>query len=175
MNVRTMVRVLVAPALLVALANPAEAATPGVLAFTGTIRITPTAAPSIAQTDLCFLTAKSSCANGVGSTGVAAGAGVAAAPEVLDGVQGKVSYSESCLPEARQLAPTGTATITANVHRAGLQDSWSAPVTAQWFRGGLVAVIQGGGTGAAVFAPMGVPSCGTAVDVAVTGSVELAY
>lgn len=175
MNVRTMVCALAAPALLVALATPSGAATPGALAFTGTLRITPTAAPGIGQSDFCFLTAKSSCANGAVSSGVAAGAGMATAPEAIDGLQGKVSYSEACVPAARNLAATGTASITANVHRAATQDSWSAPVTAQWFRAGLVAVIQGGGTGAAVFVPMGVPSCGAPVEVAVSGSVELDY
>ena len=173
MNVRKMVSLLVAaPALLVALSNPAGAATPGVLVFSGTLEITPTAAPDFGETEFCFFTASSACANGVGSTGAVAGAGAAPAPEVLDGLQGKAIYSETCVE--LDVPAIGRATITANVHRA-VPASWSAPVTAQWFRAGLVAVIQGDGTGAAVFAPMGELRCGKPAQVAVSGAVELTY
>jgi hypothetical protein len=104
------------------------------------------------------------CANLAPSTGIAAGADVA---QVVDGLQAHASYTEVCAPTG--LPPTGNATITANVHQLPAS-SWSAPVTASWQRVGLVAVIQGGATGAALFVPMGVATCGQPVQVAVIGA-----
>ena len=172
MNVRKSAGLLVAvPSLLVAMALPGHAATTtGVVAFAGTVKVTPTMSPGTGSLDLCF-SGITACANGAPSTGVAAGADVA---QAIDGLQAHAEYTEVCAA-VTGLPATGSATLTANLHQLP-SSTWSAPVTATWQRVGLVAVIQGGATGAALFAPVAPApaACGQPVQVAVIGAAEFA-
>lgn len=164
------------PALVLALAQPSDAASRGVVTFAGTIEITPTALPQQQTLDVCFFGVGKSCANGAESSGMAAGPAVdtAIGADTVDGLQARATYTEVCTP-GTALQPTNSAQLTGNVHKGVTKDAWSAPVSATWFRAGLVAVIQGDAIGAALFTPIGVPACGVAVPVAIAGAVELAY
>ncbi len=165
MNVRKVLAILVAaPSLVVAMGAPGHAATTGVVAFAGTLSVTPTLSPGAGSVDVCFATL-TPCANTVSSTGIAAGADVA---QAVDGLQAHAAYTEICAP-VTGLPAMGSATLTATVHQLP-SSTWSAPISATWQRVGLVAVIQGGATGAALFVPAGPATCGQPVQVAVIGA-----
>jgi hypothetical protein len=184
MKLRNIVGILVAaPALVLALAGPSDAASTGAIAFAGTVRLVP---QSTGSTTFCLFGAPTkSCANGQPSTGVAAGAAMAALPAAVDGLEGTAAYTENCVtadPSLPGVPVTGVATITARVHEVA-PSVWRGPINAQWSRAGLVAVITGDATGAALFAPAGpAPStpaapavCGAPTDFAVVGSAEITY
>jgi hypothetical protein len=169
MDVRRAAGLIVAvPSLLVAMALPGNAATTGVVTFAGTVTITPTMSPGTGSLDACFFGVET-CLNDKPSKGVAAGADVA---QAVDGLQAHAEYTEVCAA-VTGFPATGSATLTASVHQVP-SSAWSAPVTATWQRVGLVAVIQGGATGAALFAPVAPApaACGQPVEVAVIGAAE---
>jgi hypothetical protein len=181
MNVRRIVGTLVSvPALVLAMAGPGHAASTGVIAFAGTVKLG-NAGPGAAK--FCFFSVPlvSQCANGLPSSGTAAGAAMAAtvappavpsaSPAAIDGLQGSAAYTQNCVGG---VPVTGLATITANVHEIGA-DAWSGPIDAQWTRAGLVAVIQGDATGAALFAPAGAAPCAAQADFAVIGAAVVSY
>lgn len=163
------------PALVVALAQPSDAASTSIVTFGGTIQVTPTALPQQQQLDLCF-SAVTSCVNGAESSGMAAGAAAdpaALKADAVDGLQATATYTEACAP-ATAIQPVGRAELTGKVHDA-VAGTWSRDVSATWTRAGLVAVIQGEAVGTALFTPAGVPACGRPLQVAVAGAIELAY
>lgn len=181
MKARNIVGILVAaPALVLAVAAPSNAATTGAIDFAGTVKLVPQSTPSSAQ--FCLFGAPTgTCGNGQPSTGIAAGAGVTGLPPavpqqvVVDGLQGSAAYNEDCVPGNDMSVPRiGNAKITANVHDLG-SSAWSAPINTEWLRAGLVAVISGDATGAALFAPVGPAVCGTPATFAVVGSAEIRY
>jgi hypothetical protein len=167
--------VMATPALVLALAQPSDAAADDVVTFAGTIQITPTALPQQQQLGVCFFgLAAQTCANGAESSGMAAGAGLDAGTlvaEPVDGLQAEATYVEQCAP-GTGLQPVGSATLVGNAHKS-LSGAWGQDVRATWVRAGLVAVIQGDAIGTALFTPAGVPACGKPVPVAVAGAVEL--
>jgi hypothetical protein len=182
MNVRhTLGTLLAVPAL--ALATVVGTATPGLaagdalVAFAGTVVVTPRSVPTPTALPFCFR--GTGCDNTVTSTGTALGASTGLA--VVDGLRGTATYLEACTA-GTGLAPTGSADITANVHEQ-LPSSWSRDVTATWLRVGLVAVIQGEATGAALFVPKpavapavpSAPACNQSMPVQVIGAVRLTY
>lgn len=168
------------PALVLALAQPSDAATTGVVTFAGTIQITPRAVAQQVFTDVCFLGPAKTCANDAESSGAAAGAAAGTALDALaqqaravDGLQVRATYTETCAA-GTGLSPLGSAQLTGKVHDA-VTGAWSEDIDAAWTRAGLVAVISGDATGVALFTPAGVPACGAPMPVAVTGAVALAY
>jgi hypothetical protein len=176
-NVRkTMGLVAAVPALVLALAQPSDAASNGVVAFAGTLQITPRAVEQQVTTAVCFFGPAKTCANGAESSGAAAGTALDAlgqSARAVDGLQVAATYAETCAA-GTGLSPVGSAQLTGKVHDA-VTGAWSQDVRATWTRAGLVAVISGDATGAALFTPAGVPACGAPMPVAVTGAVELAY
>jgi hypothetical protein len=185
MKARNIVGILVTtPSLVLALAGPSNAASTGAVAFAGTVTLVP---QSSGGTVFCLFGAPAkTCANGQPSTGIAAGAAVAGLdpanvdptalqPAVVDGLEGSAAYTESCVGVNGMSVPvTGNAIITAKAHEVGAT-AWSGPINAQWSRAGLVAVISGDATGAALFAPVGQAFCGTPADFAVVGAAEITY
>lgn len=166
---------LAVPALVLALAQPGNAASTSVVTFAGTVQITPKALPQQVSTDACFFGVATSCANAAESSGMAAGPALdvpAVGAKAVDGLQVRATYTETCAT-ATTLQPTGSAALTGNVHEAN--GAWSAPIDARWTRAGLVAVIQGDAVGAALFTPAGAVACGSPTPFAVAGAVELAY
>jgi len=176
-NIRkTMGLATVVPALVLALAQPSDAASTGVVTFAGTIQITPRAVAQQVITDVCFFGPAKACANAAESSGAAAGTALDAAAlgaEAVDGLQVRATYTETCAA-GTGLSPVGSAELTGKVHDA-VTGAWSEDIRATWTRAGLVAVISGDATGAVLFTPAGVPACGASMPVAVTGAVELAY
>ncbi|MDQ1712657.1 MAG: hypothetical protein QOE45_2107 [Frankiaceae bacterium] len=185
MKARNIVGILVAaPALVLALAGPGNAASTGAIAFAGTVKLVP---QSTGSTTFCLFGAPgNACANGQPSTGIAAGAAMAGLdpanldptalqPAVVDGLEGSAAYTDSCVTVNGVSVPvTGIANITAKVHEVGTS-AWRGPINAQWSRAGLVAVISGDATGAALFAPVGAALCGTSAEFAVVGAAEIRY
>lgn len=171
MKVRKTLGTLVTAAALVAgTAGPSQAATTGAVTFAGTVMVTPTVSGSPQTLSFCFYKAVAGCGSLPASTGFAAGADNAGL--VVDGLRGTATYVEACGPAG--VAPTGTATITAQVHYAAT-NSWSSDIVASWDRTGTVALVTGQAFGVSLFLPAGVPSCGTPIPVVVTGAVELAF
>lgn len=154
------------PAVLVALAVPSGAATPHVVAFSGRIDVKPTTFPQMQELTACFGTIE--CGSTV-PAGVAAGAGASA--DAITALAVRAQYSETCT--LGTFAPTGSAQLTGNVHKA--LGGWSPDIQASWFRAGLVAVISGEAVGAALFTPVQTApnACDVAVPVVVTGAVEV--
>lgn len=177
MKVRKIAGLAVAvPALVVALAQPGNAASLGVVEFAGTLSITPRADGAQVTTNVCFFGLAKTCANGTESSGVAAGPALDTAAldaDAIDGLQVSATYSEPCTTGSG-LAPVGMATLSGNVHKS-VTPGWSGDIKAEWIRAGLVAVVAGGANGVALFTPAGVPVCGQPVQVAVTGAVQVAY
>jgi hypothetical protein len=171
MNVRKTLGMLLAAAALVAgTAGPSQAATTGAVSFAGTVMVTPTLNGSPQTLSFCFFKAVVGCGSLPASTGVAAGADSSGL--AVDGLRGTATYVEACGPAG--IAPTGTATITAQVHSA-VSGEWSNDIVASWDRTGTVALVNGQAFGVSLFIPAGLPSCGTPTPVFVTGAVELAY
>jgi hypothetical protein len=159
---------LAVPALVVTLAQPGSAATAGVVTFAGTFQVTPDGQSR--ETLVCFFGVGAACANGAESSGAAAGPAFSSdplGPQVVDGVQAQVSYTEACTP-GTGIAPVATGTIAAETHDA-LTGQWGNGASAQFVRAGLVAVFVGNAIGAALVTPASVPSCG-GMTLAVSGS-----
>ena len=176
MKVRNVLGLVAAvPALVVALAAPGNAATTSVVTFAGQIKVRPTPLPQLQTLDVCFVSpTESACPNTAVPNGTAAGqAAYVAGADLVDGLQARATYVEPCAP-VTGMPVIGTATLTGRVHEA-VGDKWSPNVSATWFRAGLVAVIQGGAVGTALFTPIDAPACGVAGSVAVAGVVEAAY
>jgi hypothetical protein len=172
MNVRkTLGTLLVAAALVAGTAGPSQAATTGAVTFAGTVMVTPTVNGSPQTLSFCFFKAVADCGSVFpASTGLAAGADNVGL--VIDGLRGTVTYVEACGPAG--VAPTGTATITAQVHYESQgTGNWSNNIDASWDRTGTVALITGQAFGVSLFLPAGVPSCGTPTPVVVAGAVQL--
>lgn len=173
MSFRTYVGALLAAPVLVAVtATPGHAAGDAMVAFRGTVTVTPTATATPTVLPFCF--GSLACGNGATPTGTVLGASVQ--PTTIDGLRGTATYTEVCAADTG-LAPTGTATIIASVHDASTS-SWSRNLSAKWTRVGLVAVIEGEASGVALFVPQAStqpPACGHAVPVDVIGAVQLAY
>jgi hypothetical protein len=166
---KTLGALLAAPALVAALAAPSQAATTGVVSFAGTVMVTPNVTGSPQTLSFCFFKAVAGCGSLPASTGVASGADTAGL--AIDGLRGTVTYVEACGPAG--IAPTGSATITANVHYAAT-NLWSLQnIVATWDRTGPVAQIGGQALGIALFVPAGVPACGSPTPVVVAGSAAL--
>lgn len=163
------------PALVLALAQPSDAASADVVTFGGTITITPTALPQQQQLDVCF-SALAACASAE-PTGMAAGTAVdrtTLAAEPVDALRAKATYVEVCAP-ATGIQPVGSAQLSGAVHKT-LSGTWSPELDATWTRAGLVAVISGRNVaGTALFTPAGPAQCGRPVQVAVAGAVALTY
>ena len=176
MKVRKVMGLTVAvPALVVALAQPSDAASRAVVTFAGTIEVVAYAVPQQTTLDVCFF-ASATCENGAESGGMAAGAAVDTAtfaPKVVDGLQARATYAETCAP-VTGLQSVATANLSGKVHEA-LGNAWRGSIAATWTRAGLVAVIQGDAVGTALFTPLAAPACGRPVPVAVAGAVQLAY
>ncbi|HEX8001648.1 MAG TPA: hypothetical protein VF519_03020 [Mycobacteriales bacterium] len=156
-----------APALVVAMAtNGYAGSVEGAAAFAGRLTITPGGSGS---SSLCFA---ADCA----FPGVTAGA-VLAKPVI--GMRGTYAYNEACTL-AVPYAPVGTGRLDVSFRDAFGSDT--PTVHAQWVRAGLVTVFVGDqgyvGGGAAVVAPVPKqatsPTCGSPVDLVVTGAIAFA-
>ncbi|MDQ1710583.1 MAG: hypothetical protein QOE45_33 [Frankiaceae bacterium] len=172
MDVRKIIGTLVAvPVLVLALAGPSEAASTGAIGFAGTVTLVP---QSTGSTAFCFFGAPTAtCGNGVPSTGIAAGTAAAGLqPAVIDGLEGSATYADTCV---NGVPLTGVATVTANVHELVGASIWRGSIAAQWSRAGLVAVLSGDATGAALFVPVGPALCGAPATFVVAGSAEITY